>query len=58
MGDYEIAPEITSGLSTIQPNAYEMGVKSMEMIVDRVSGVAAADAVVDIGYDVAKRESA
>jgi LacI family transcriptional regulator, gluconate utilization system Gnt-I transcriptional repressor len=57
-GDYEIASEITPGLSTIQPNAYEMGAKSMEMILDRVSGIKAYEPVLDIGYDVVKRESA
>ncbi|WP_348770725.1 LacI family DNA-binding transcriptional regulator [Ochrobactrum sp. Marseille-Q0166] len=57
-GDYEIASEITPGLSTIQPNAYEMGERSMELIIHRVSGGSVGNSVLDIGYDVLKRASA
>ncbi len=57
-GDYEIASEITPGLSTIQPNAYEMGERSMELIIHRVSGPGVSNSIIDIGYDVVKRESA
>jgi len=57
-GDYEIASEITPGLSTIQPNAYEMGERSMELIIHRVSGPGVSNSIIDIGYDVMKRESA
>lgn len=35
-----------------------MGAKSMEMILDRVSEIKAYEPVLDIGYDVVKRESA
>lgn len=57
-GDYEIASEITPGLTTIQPNAWEMGQKSMEMIIARVSGEPVEEPLFDVGFDVLRRESA
>lgn len=57
-GDYEIASETTPGLTTLQPNAYEMGQEAMNMIVARVSGNKAKGKIVDTGFHIIKRESA
>ena len=57
-GDYEIASEITPGLTTLQPNAYEMGAKGAELIISRASGGVVLPQTCDIGFDVISRESA
>jgi LacI family gluconate utilization system Gnt-I transcriptional repressor len=56
-GDYEIASEITPGLTTIQPNAYEMGQEAMKMIIGRVAGNTPKGLVVDTGFHVVERDS-
>lgn len=56
-GDYEIASEITPGLTTLQPNAYEMGQGAMKMIIERVAGNSATGSVVDTGFHIIKRDS-
>ncbi|MET3580010.1 LacI family gluconate utilization system Gnt-I transcriptional repressor [Mesorhizobium robiniae] len=56
-GDYEIASEITPGLTTVQPNAYEMGQQSVTMIVERARGNRNRGRVVDTGFQIIKRAS-
>ena len=57
-GDYEIASEMTPGLTTIQPNAWEMGEMAIRMIAGRTGGVESPAAVADTGFDVLRRASA
>jgi LacI family gluconate utilization system Gnt-I transcriptional repressor len=57
-GDYEIASEITPGLTTIQPHAYEMGQQAMTLIIDRASGRSAGGLVVDTSFHIVERASA
>jgi len=57
-GDYEIASEITPALTTLQPNAYEMGQEAMKMIVERVAGNKPRGTIVDTGFHIIKRASA
>jgi LacI family transcriptional regulator, gluconate utilization system Gnt-I transcriptional repressor len=56
-GDYEIASEITPSLTTLQPNAYQMGYRAVSMIIDRVKGVSAASNIVDTGFEALLRDS-
>jgi LacI family gluconate utilization system Gnt-I transcriptional repressor len=57
-GDYEIASEITPGLTTIQPHAYEMGQSAMSLIIERAAGAGTQGTVVDTGFHIVKRDSA
>jgi LacI family gluconate utilization system Gnt-I transcriptional repressor len=57
-GDYEIASEITPGLTTIQPHAYEMGQRAMSLIIERAAGGGMAGTVVDTGFHIVERDSA
>ncbi|WP_244506403.1 LacI family DNA-binding transcriptional regulator [Pararhizobium polonicum] len=56
-GDYEIASEITPGLTTIQPNTYEMGQQSVAMIIDRAIGKPNQGQIVDTGFRLIERAS-
>jgi LacI family gluconate utilization system Gnt-I transcriptional repressor len=56
-GDYEIASEITPGLTTIQPNTYEMGQQSIAMIIDRAMGKRNQGQIVDTGFRLIGRAS-
>lgn len=56
-GDYEIASEITPRLTTVQPNAYEMGHEAMKMIIARVAGKSPKGPIVDTGFQIIERES-
>ena len=57
-GDYEIASEISPGLTTIQPRAYEMGQQAMRMIIDRLAGNNEPGLVVDTSFHIVERASA
>lgn len=56
-GDYEIAAEITPGLTTVQPHAYEMGWRAVTMILDRAKGASVDRPVVDTGFRLVHRAS-
>jgi LacI family gluconate utilization system Gnt-I transcriptional repressor len=56
-GDYEIASEITPGLTTLQPNAYEMGQEAMKMVIGRVAGNGSTGLVIDTGFHIIRRAS-
>lgn len=57
-GDYEIASEITPGLTTVQPHAYEMGQRAMKMIIERAQGKANQGELADTGFHIVERASA
>lgn len=57
-GDYEIASEMTPGLTTIQPNAWEIGEAAIRMIVQRQRGRPPAEPATDTGFDILRRASA
>ncbi|MGV2077107.1 MULTISPECIES: LacI family DNA-binding transcriptional regulator [unclassified Rhizobium] len=57
-GDYEIASEITPGITTLQPHTYEMGQRAMTMIMERASGIDHRGVSHDTGFQVLRRESA
>ncbi|TWF52363.1 LacI family DNA-binding transcriptional regulator [Neorhizobium alkalisoli] len=57
-GDYEIASEITPGLTTVQPHSYEMGQRAMSLIIERAAGSGATGMMVDTGFHIVKRASA
>lgn len=56
-GDYEIASEISPQLTTVQPNAYEMGRGAIEMVIARASGLEPEDRVRNTGFEVVARAS-
>ncbi|WP_366554264.1 LacI family DNA-binding transcriptional regulator [Aquibaculum sediminis] len=53
----EIAQEIVPSLTTVQVNRYEMGVSAAKSILARRSGNEPKN-VIDVGYQIKKRESA
>jgi LacI family transcriptional regulator, gluconate utilization system Gnt-I transcriptional repressor len=44
-------------LTSVSINRYDMGVKSAKMIIERLKGESAAPKVVDLGYEIIKRQS-
>lgn len=56
-GDYEIASEISPQITTIQPNAYEMGRTAIEMVIARSSGLDLATPSTDTGFALIARAS-
>jgi LacI family gluconate utilization system Gnt-I transcriptional repressor len=56
-GDYEIASEITPGITSVQPHAYEMGQTAMSLIIARASGSARQQMTIDTGFHIVKRAS-
>ncbi|AYD03956.1 LacI family transcriptional regulator (plasmid) [Neorhizobium sp. NCHU2750] len=56
-GDYEIASEITPGLTTIQPHTYEMGQRAMSLIIERAAGRGEQGTTIDTGFHIVKRAS-
>jgi LacI family gluconate utilization system Gnt-I transcriptional repressor len=57
-GDYEIAAEVPPGLTTVRTPGDKIGEVAATLIMDRVRGIAAPNAVVDVGYEVVVRGSA
>lgn len=57
-GDYEIASEITPGITTLQPHTYEMGQRAMSLIIERAAGGGAQGTTIDTGFHIVKRASA
>ena len=57
-GDYEIASEITPGLTTIHPHSYEMGRQAMAMIIKRAAGGGDRGVIIDTGFHIVERDSA
>lgn len=57
-GDYEIASEITPGITTIHPHAYDMGQQAMSLIIDRTTGKNQDKTLVDTGFHIVRRCSA
>lgn len=56
-GDYELASELTPQLTTIGPNAEEMGAKAIDLLMQRVQGGAVEDPYVDTGFTLIERAS-
>ncbi len=56
-GDFEIAAEVTPGLTTVRTRGYEIGQAAARLIVDRAEG-RTPEPQVDVGYEVVIRQSA
>lgn len=56
-GDYEIASEISPQITTVQPNAYEMGRTAIDMVVARASGLESWTRLTDTGFEIIARAS-
>ncbi len=57
-GDYEIASEITPGLTTLEPHTYDMGHAAIQAIVDRADGKTGKGLLLDTGFHIVRRDSA
>jgi LacI family gluconate utilization system Gnt-I transcriptional repressor len=56
-GDYEIASEITPGITSVHPHAYEMGQNAMSLIIERANGDTRQQVTVDTGFHIVERAS-
>jgi LacI family gluconate utilization system Gnt-I transcriptional repressor len=56
-GDYEIASEVTPGITTIEPHTYQMGQRAMSLIIERSAGRNSGGAIHDTGFHIVRRES-
>lgn len=56
-GDYEIASEITPGITSVHPHAYEMGQNAMSLIIERANGNTRHQVTVDTGFHIVQRAS-
>lgn len=55
--DIEASQYVNPSLTSVQVGRYEMGVKAAEMVVARLNGVQVEPRVVDMGYQIKKRQS-
>lgn len=55
--DMEASRYTTPSLTSVSVNRYEMGVKSAELIIGRLMGKQDLPNVIDVGYEIKKRES-
>lgn len=56
-GDYELASELTPQLTSIGPNAEEMGAKAIDLLLGRIQGRAGDPPQVDTGFTLIERAS-
>lgn len=56
-GDYEIASEISPRITTVQPNADEMGRTAIDMVVARAAGLESGTHLTDTGFEIIARAS-
>ena len=57
-GDIDIASVLHPRLTTVRLSGYDMGVKTAEMLLNRLSDNAVTEKVVDMGFEIVRRESA
>lgn len=55
--DMEASRYMTPSLTSVSVNRYEMGVKSAELLLGRLAGKTDQPKVIDVGYQIKKRES-
>jgi len=55
--DIEASRYVNPSLTSVQVGRYEMGVKAAEMVIERLNGKMDAPKVVDMGYQIKKRQS-
>jgi LacI family transcriptional regulator, gluconate utilization system Gnt-I transcriptional repressor len=55
--DIEAAEFVNPSLTSVSVGRYEMGKKAAEMVVDRLSGKLMEKNVIDMGYEIKKRQS-
>nr|WP_246175138.1 LacI family DNA-binding transcriptional regulator [Paracoccus limosus] len=56
-GDYEVSSEMTPQLTTIGPNAAEMGTEAVDLLIRRVQGQPIRNRLVDTGFTLIERAS-
>jgi len=55
--DIEASAYVNPSLTSVQVGRYEMGVKAAEMVIDRLNGTANHPQIIDMGYQIIKRQS-
>ena len=55
--DIEASRFVNPSLTSVQVGRYEMGVKAAEMVIRRLNGNADDPKIVDMGYEIKKRQS-
>lgn len=55
--DIEASQFVNPSLTSVQVGRYEMGVKAAEMVIKRLSGELVEPKVIDMGYEIKKRQS-
>jgi LacI family gluconate utilization system Gnt-I transcriptional repressor len=55
--DFDIASTVHPTLTSVKTYRYEMGRKSIEMLIAAISGNRPAERVVNLGYQLIERES-
>ncbi|MET0355304.1 MAG: LacI family DNA-binding transcriptional regulator [Cellvibrio sp.] len=55
--DIEASRFVNPSLTSVQVGRYEMGVKAAEMVIDRLNGNPEETKIVDMGYQIIKRQS-
>ncbi|WP_238120978.1 MULTISPECIES: LacI family DNA-binding transcriptional regulator [unclassified Xanthobacter] len=56
-GDYELAQEVTPQLTTVHPNASEMGAAAIDLLIRRGQGTIPAGYSIDTGFEILERAS-
>ncbi|KSV61781.1 hypothetical protein N182_37850 [Sinorhizobium sp. GL2] len=56
-GDYEIAAELSPGLTTVRSPGDKIGQEAAKMIIARYSDEEVQEQIVDVGYDIVRRGS-
>ena len=55
--DIEASRFVNPSLTSVQVGRYEMGVKAAEMVIARLNGKMDEPKIVDMGYQIKKRQS-
>jgi LacI family transcriptional regulator, gluconate utilization system Gnt-I transcriptional repressor len=56
-GDYELSREVTPQLTTLRPNAGEMGAAAVELLIKRAQGTVPRGCSIDTGFEIVERSS-
>lgn len=56
-GDYELAQELTPQLTTVHPNAGEMGAAAVDLLIRRGQGTVPTGYAIDTGFEIVERAS-
>jgi LacI family gluconate utilization system Gnt-I transcriptional repressor len=55
--DQEVAAEMIPAITTIRVHRYRIGIAASDLILARLEGVSSLARVIDVGFEVVKRQS-